>query len=345
MQVTDAQLESMKNASFNGVAPVAPDEGGAGGAGGGSGAGGAGEGAGAPPSQTPQFTEEQLKQSKEFFTNVAQQLGYTLGDDASYVQTQEGIVNFTKEYGNFVKDSYVNQLAEIAPDVKQYIDYRLAGGDPTQWQQTQQIPDYSKIEFKNETENEAMMTNMKNMVINEAVIVKGLSEAEASELADFYADRGSLFDKAKAAQENWGKYRAAEVAKLSQIAEAKRTEQAAKLKEIEDAAKETLVTKGELRGVTIPEKDRQAIFDYYMKPVDKDVTGAPLSQFDKEVTSEDFMLLAMLKHYKFNLAALANTSSKSAMFEVFGQRGNSTKGVGSSGQQQNQLASMRNAKF
>ena len=154
--------------------------------------------------QQPTSTEEAEETSMEENTEVAEEseaegdifseinsfMGVEI-DTSGYKDSVEGFANYTKDLSNQMADDMLNNIFNAFPDVKDYLDIRMAGGNAQQF--VQSFVDTEQLESTEIQENE---TQWENLVAKHYALT-GMSQDDVSEMISDFKDTGILKNQAE----------------------------------------------------------------------------------------------------------------------------------------------------
>ena len=208
------------------------------------------------------ITEEQQEISNTVVSEVLGKLGYEVETD--YPDTEEGLVEMTKDIGAQIAQDHMKQLMEEFPMVRQHLEYVMAGGESKSFMSAfDPQQDYANVKI-NETN-----APLQKMLVSNYFKMKGHDDSFIKELIEDYEDGGKLQSKAEQAQ------KALVNAQRSQQQNMlKRQQQVAQKTQIEQRkfwnnVYDTIEQSREFSGIVVPEKDKKSFFKYLSAPIDK----------------------------------------------------------------------------
>ena len=244
------------------------------------------------------------------------------GNLVQYDDTEEGIANYVKDAVNIGINQGALKLFEAMPDVKDYYLHRTNGGSASDF--FKETTDWSKVVFdKSWTPEQKIDWVVKDLT------AKGVDADEAKALAQVAKDSNKLDERTEKAIAN---LKELDKAKSKQRQDEYNAKQAEQIKETQNYWNgiKSVVDKGELEGIAIPEKDRKAFFDYISKPVDKQGRTQEMIDTEKEVP-EKGLKLSYLRFKKFDLKELvqreAQTQNAKGLRERIAKAKNNTSGA------------------
>ena len=234
--------------------------------------------------------------------SIAKALGYDIENE--YADTEEGLVEFTKDIAQNIAEDQLNELFQQFPLVQKHLDFVLAGGDSEKFFQAYNPNlDYSQYEID---QNDS---RTQKAFVSEYFKSKGHDEEFIKDMLDDYEDSGKLYDKAVVAQKQLATIQSRE---REQIVEQQKQEKAEREKAQEEFWENVAATidQGkEFAGIRIPEKEKAKFFDYISAPVDK--TGKTRRDMDYANSELDVKLAIDYLMYKgMNLQDIITTKAK-----------------------------------
>jgi len=234
--------------------------------------------------------------------SIAKALGYDL--ENNYADTEEGLVEFTKDIAQNIAEDQIQELFSQFPLVQKHLDYVLAGGDSEQFFQAYNPGmDYNQMEIdKNDS-------RMQKMLISDYFKSKGHDDEFIKDMLEDYEDTGKLYDKAAVAQKQLAAIQSKQREQLVEMQKQQQAEYRQKQQEFWEGVANTIDEGKEFAGIKIPEKEKSKFFDYISAPVNKqgntkrdmDYGNAPL---------ETKLAIDYLLYKGFNLSDIITTKAK-----------------------------------
>lgn len=248
-----------------------------------------------PPASEDSNEEGDEEEPPTIIGKVQNMLGVEV--EGEFEDTEEGIVGFVRQAAPVLAEQYVNQIFEQAPVVKDLYQFMLNGGDPRVFMETM-YPQVSYSEMQlgdNEDQHEAILRTFyaRNGVDNESIEATiqgfkaaGLTKAQA-EVALKALAKAEETDRTTLAQ------------RQAQAAEEERQEAIRYWKKVEDTIKKA----NDFKGVTIPEVEKQAFYEYISKPVKDGKTQETLDMETEESAGDisGSLLAAYMRFKKFSI--------------------------------------------
>jgi hypothetical protein len=246
--------------------------------------------------------DEDSEESGSVAESIAKALGYDIEND--YADTEEGLVEFTKDIAQNIAEDQLNELFQQFPLVQKHLDFVLAGGDSEKFFQAYNPNlDYSQYEID---QNDA---RTQKAFVSEYFKTKGHDEEFIKDMLEDYEDSGKLYDKAIVAQKQLASIQSREREQIVEQQKHARAEQEKAQEEFWENVAATIDQGKEFAGIRIPEKEKAKFFDYISAPVDK--SGRTRRDMDYANSELDVKLAIDYLMYKgMNLQDIITTKAK-----------------------------------
>ena len=204
----------------------------------------------------PIIVEDELTAIQE----VDALLGYSI--EGEFSDDIEGMAEYVKKAGAKIAEDDLNSMFTQLPDVKEYMEYRINGGDPSKYHEiSKQEIDFA--DFKLEDNN---VVGQKQVM--KAMLYKnGYTEMESENMIQIAIDAGTLF-----------KQTSLMLPKLQEMQKIEKQElinKTANEKLIRDNEEQVLIeniqtsiSKGNFNGILIPENEKKEFIKWFFQPVD-----------------------------------------------------------------------------
>jgi hypothetical protein len=248
------------------------------------------------------FEDEDSEESGSVAESIAKALGYDIEND--YADTEEGLVEFTKDIAQNIAEDQLNELFQQFPLVQKHLDFVLAGGDSEKFFQAYNPNmDYSQYEID---QNDS---RTQKAFVSEYFKSKGHDEEFIKDMLEDYEDSGKLYDKAIVAQKQLATIQSREREQIVEQQKREREEQERQQEEFWENVAATIDQGKEFAGIRIPEKEKAKFFDYISAPVDK--SGRTRRDMDYSNSELDVKLAIDYLMYKgMNLQDIITTKAK-----------------------------------
>ena len=249
-----------------------------------------------------ELDEEDSEESGSVAESIAKALGYDI--ENTYADTEEGLVEFTKDIAQNIAEDQLNELFQQFPLVQKHLDFVLAGGDSEKFFQAYNPNlDYSQYEI---AENDS---RTQKAFVSEYFKSKGHDEEFIKDMLEDYEDSGKLYDKAIVAQKQLAAIQSREREQIVEQQKREKAEQEKAQEEFWENVAATIDQGKEFAGIRIPEKEKAKFFDYISAPVDK--TGKTRRDMDYANSDLDVKLAIDYLMYKgMNLQDIITTKAK-----------------------------------
>lgn len=238
---------------------------------------------------------------------LSEKFGYDLGDD-KFEDTPEGITDFVKTVASKQFEQYIDKLQDNYPDVVEYMEYRMNGGDPKAFYESlSKEIDYKQLQFGEED------TSTQKRVLRDFYSEQGFEQDTVDEMIKNYETSGILYNQAKAALPTLVKLKEKQKEQTLRQQEVQRIEYENQQKKQIELIQQT-VQKGQLRDLKLSEADKGSFQNWLFKPVTKD--GKTQQMLDREKLSiEDKLAIEYLIHKGFDINNLVTAKAKTLNVE------------------------------
>lgn len=252
--------------------------------------------------EADEFDEDDSEESGSVAESIAKALGYDIEND--YADTEEGLVEFTKDIAQNIAEDQLNELFQQFPLVQKHLDFVLAGGDSEKFFQAYNPNmDYSNYEI-DQNDNRTQKA-----FVSEYFKSKGHDEEFIKDMLEDYEDSGKLYDKAIVAQKQLATIQSREREQIVEQQKREKAEQEKSQEEFWENVAATIDQGKEFAGIRIPEKEKAKFFDYISAPVDK--SGRTRRDMDYSNSDLDVKLAIDYLMYKgMNLQDIITTKAK-----------------------------------
>lgn len=246
--------------------------------------------------------DEDSEVSGSVADSIAKALGYELEND--YADTEEGLIEFTKDIAQNIAEDQINELFQQFPLVQKHLDYVMAGGDSEKFFEAYNpSKDYGQVEIEKED------TRTQKTFVAEYFRSKGHDDEFIKDMLEDYEDSGKLYDKAIVAQKQLAVIQNKEREQIVANQRRQQQEVQAQQEEFWENVAATIDQGKEFAGIRIPEKEKAKFFDYISAPVDK--SGRTRRDMDYANSELDVKLAIDYLMYKgMNLQDIITTKAK-----------------------------------
>jgi len=252
---------------------------------------------------------EEYDQKSDEEVSIAESIAKALGYDIenNYEDTEEGLVEFTKDIAQNIAEDQINELFQQFPLVQKHLDFVMAGGDSEKFFQAYNPNlDYSQYEI-----DKGDIRTQKAFV-SEYFKTKGHDEEFIKDMLEDYEDSGKLYDKATIAQKQLANIQREERERLVEEQKQIQAQTAKQQQEFWENVANVIDEGKEFAGIRIPEKEKAKFFDYISAPINK--SGATKRDEDYANAELEVKLAVdylMFKGFKLNdiISTKAKTES------------------------------------
>lgn len=280
-----------------------------------------------PESEEEESTEDEEDQTEEeegepvpLFEQLSAELGMDEHlDGTEYEETMEGFVDYTQDAVQTAMEQQWQQTFEQYPDIQQYVEYRMQGGDPEEYQETMFNTSWQDREVPEDD------TEQQKQIIREN-LSDDFGEEEIEEYLDEYEAAGTLETEAKKSLRQLQQEEEREQEQLLEKQEEKAQRQQEQIQEFWNDVEETIHQEDEFHGIPIPEGEKDDFFSFMAEDI---TDGQGVSQRDKmvqEMGLEERIAIDLILYHDFNLDKLAELKAKTKNAENLRDRLKSSKG-------------------
>jgi len=238
-------------------------------------------------------------------------LGFEIEGD--FEDTPEGLVNLAKAAASRVAQEQLDELFGALPDVQQYLQFRLNGGDSAQFFNTF-YGDVNYSELKLEEQDSVTQEHL----VRQAMILKGFEPEDVTESIQEFKNSGILYSQAQKAQKGLAKHQQREQARLVQEQERAAQEAQQQAETFWRTANETVQKSNELRGIPISEKDKKELIDYVSRPIKDGMSAFQVAM--NEAPMDVYLAIAALMKRDFDLTGLVSRKAKTEQAKSLRER-------------------------
>jgi hypothetical protein len=265
-------------------------------------------------------TEETDEPEVSLFEEIETQMGVDVGsEEKEYEETVEGLVEFAQDASQKIAEQQWQQVFEEYPDLQQYFQYRVQGGDPDEYQEAFFNTSYQDREVQEDDKSQQRKLIRENLSDD-------FEEEEIEDMLDQYEASGTLEMEAKKSLRQLQNEEEKQQEELLEEQEEKAKERQKQIEEYWDNVEQTIEENDEFKGLPIPKGEKGDFFEW----MSKDVTdGQGISQRDQMVQEaglETRLAIDLMLYYDFNLEELAEIKSKSSSAKDLRKRLKSSSG-------------------
>lgn len=238
--------------------------------------------------------------SESIFSEINTFMGVDI-DASGYQESVEGFASYTKDLSNQLADGMLENIFNAFPDVKDYLDIRMAGGNAEKF--VQSFVNSEKLGGLELQDNESQWENL----VAQHYSSTGMSEDDVQGMISDFKDTGILKSQAERSLKflKSQKQRELETVKEREIQEYQQREQQLQQqwKEIEG-----VVSGGHIKGLVIPQKERSKFYSWMSAPNAEGKTEAMASR--EQMDTETAVAIEYLLYKNFDFGTLASNINK-----------------------------------
>lgn len=256
---------------------------------------------------------------------IVKKLGYEVLDNKGkpkiYEDSEEGLVESVKDIANVMLEKYKKDFLESDPEFKEFVDYKSRGGKLEDFVQKKTS---SWKSVKLDENNNAQLES----VIMADLLATGIDKIQAEITIGLYKDSKNLKDFGKAAYNRL-------VSHEDQVEKEEKEQFEIKQKEYEEKTKnhwssmKTVIDTGNLKGIVIPESEKEAFYKYIAIAVDN--KGNSQMNLDRlKLPPEQLLQLDYYQFKGFDLSKLIKDAANNVKVKGLRDRisKNRSSGVG-----------------
>jgi len=260
--------------------------------------------------------EEVVEQN--IITEIKNHFGYDV--EGEFEEDIEGLKKLTTEVAKKIALDEFNQVFSAYPDVAEYMQFRLNGGNPDKFFEYAKDPDYSNIELDESNESQS------KEVIRMFFEKQGFSEEEINDTILDYEDTGILAKQAKKVLPKLKELQIKEKETLLKQQEAQRQKELEEAKIYWEGIRST-IDSGRVKNINIPESDKKRFFEWLAIPKESNRSQRDIDR--ERMSPEDMLALEYLFYKKLDISKLVvskqNTQETERLKSLLKSKGNSIK--------------------
>lgn len=261
--------------------------------------------------------------SNSIIEEIKNHFGYDIEEEFS--EDIDGLKALTSE---IIKRGTLNEFQQVFdayPDVAEYMQFRLNGGDPEKFLSLNKNVDYLNIQLDEDNLNQS------KEIISEFFRKQGFTDEDINDTILDYEDTGILVKQAKKILPKLQELSIKE----KQIILEQQEEQ--RRKEKEEAEKywnniKSTINSGKIKNIAIPESDKKRFFEWMALPKEKNKSQRDIDR--ENMSIDDMLALEYLFYKKIDISKLAiakqNTQETERLKNLLNSKGNKIKGTSSS---------------
>ena len=250
------------------------------------------------PTDKPEPTDEPDEGNKDesddesIVNELKQKYGFDF-EEKQFEESVDGIYELSLAAAEKLAENQINDFFKQMPDVAEFAEYRMNGGDPGKFFETMnQTKDYSQVSI---TEDD---TATQRHIVEELLKRQGFDDESRGAMLETLSKSGAMFDQAKAALPILSKLSAKDKQSLieQQKQQAIQMEEQRK-KELNEI--QGIVKTGNFKGIQVPEAEKNKFSQWLFQPGKDGKTGRNSAR--EQMTLEDKLALEYLVYKGFKL--------------------------------------------
>lgn len=210
--------------------------------------------------------EEVTEEEPTIVHDIAQQFDLELEEDIE--DDWDGVLEVTKRAGETMAQRQLNALFNQFPDIGQYAQYRMNGGDPSTYQeQVLSSRSYEDVDLSSESTQE-------RLIRKKLQEVDGFSDEKIDKKVGMYKSGGFLKSEAEDAKDILSKKQEERQKQLLEEQKRQAKQQREQLQQQREEFRNTIYESNSLGGLRIPETKKDDFSSFVLDPVEEGVTRA-----------------------------------------------------------------------
>lgn len=245
-------------------------------------------------------SESEEDSEPSIIQTLRERLGYEI--DGEFAEDYDGIIGLTKATANKMAEEQFGQVFAAFPDVQEYMNYRVAGGQPNDYfEVAAKEMDFSKLQVNEKDKG------MQRKVVETFLDMQGYEPEEITDAIQDYEDANLLYKNASRAVKKIAAVQAKNKETLLQRQQEEAKTAAAQTQQTWKEIGE-IINKGKLRDFAIPEAEKKKFYNWMATPVDQN--GRSQRLIDREKMDQESILAMEFLVYKgLDLSKLINTKA------------------------------------
>lgn len=278
-----------------------------------------------PEKEESKKEEEEEEEEESLITQLSKQLGVEVNEGEEFEESLEGIAQFTKKASNEMAQAQIEKFFEKFPDVGEFADFVLKGGDPAKYKE--QLTKAASIEDYNLEEE-----SDQKAVIKDLLAEQGLSKEKIEAKLKRYEVAGVLEEEAIEAKEALLELHKNKKENLLKEQIEQERLQAEKVKQDWERVTEKIDKSSTLKNITISEKDKEKLKEFISVPDQNGETERIKAWKNMDLETKLFIDLLLMKKVdmKDMISNMATTKNAESLQNKLKTLGTATKPKGGS---------------
>lgn len=258
--------------------------------------------------QESEETEEKTEEDEDDQSVIKElkgKFGFDFEQD-EFEESVDGIFELSRKAAAKMAETQLDEFFKQMPDVAEYAEYRMNGGDPSNYfEAANQTKDYSQVAVTEED------TATQRHIVDELLKRQGFDDDSRKTMLESMAKSGAMFEQAKAALPILSKLTASEKEKLVEQQREQASKMEAQRQQELDEIK-SIVNAGVFKGIQVPEAEKRKFGSWLFQPDKDGKTGRNAAR--EQLSLEDKLALEYLvfKGFKLNEVIQKRVASEKA---------------------------------
>jgi hypothetical protein len=258
--------------------------------------------------------------SDSIISEIKNHFGYDI--EGEFSEDINGLKTLTTEIAKKIALDEFQQVFEAYPDVAEYMQFRMNGGDPDKFLDLNKNIDYSTIQLDEDNLNQS------KEIISTFLRKQGFTDEDIRDTISDYEDTGIL---AKQAKKILPKLQDLSVKEKQSILEQQEKQRQSEIEETKEHWKNirSTIDSGKVKNIAIPEADKKKFFDWMALPKENNKSQRDIDR--EKMSLDDMIALEYLIYKGLDISKLAiakqNTQETERLKSLLGSKGNKIKGT------------------
>ena len=205
---------------------------------------------------------EDVEEDVRFVDELAKDFGIEFEEDIP--DTWDGLKTATKKAANVQAQRQMNQFMDQYPDIAQYMEYRVNGGDPQKYQEeVLRAPSYEDMQISEDD------VSTQEQLVRERLRGEGYTDSTINEEIEDYKSAGLLKKQAERSRQVLSKRQKQEQEQLIQQQEQQRQQQIQQQQQQQQEYIDLIQKSSDFAGLRIPENKKDDFTQHMFQPIDE----------------------------------------------------------------------------
>ncbi len=248
--------------------------------------------------ESGQNQENQGNDNDSVISALQQKFGFDFSDQ-QFEESIDGIYEMSRIAAEKIAEQQLNEFFEKFPDLAEYAEYRMNGGDPKAYMEMlSRNEDYAQMQFTEED------TATQRRILTNLLSRQGFDQESITATLNSWEQSKILYSQTKAALPILDKLTKAERQNIVENQKKAAQEMEQKRKQEMQEIQKTVAT-GSLKGIQIPEADKKQFLGWMFNVGKEGVTQRNAAY--KQMSLEDKLALEYLVYKGFKLSEIVQT--------------------------------------